>query len=140
MKPGTDSLESWLQALDGLPLECDGLTRVVSALLSDARVSHQMYAGSLVIEGVGAIPLHWWVNLPGGKTLELRARMWLGDDERVPHGVFPPSPAQHYVGTPQEGVLPRIVLDLMAGRPLSALPPVPHELLAIGTSVTPVGS
>lgn len=140
MNPSSDALEPWLLALDGLPLECDGLTRVVSALLTDVQVPHQMYAGSLVIEGVGAIPLHWWVSLPGGMTLDLRARMWLGDDECVPHGSFQPSSSQRYVGNPQDGALPRVVLDLMTGRPLAALPPVPHELLAIGATVTPVGS
>lgn len=140
MKPSTDGLELWLRALDCLPLECDGLTRVVSALLTDARVPHQMYAGSLVIGGVGAIPLHWWVSLQDGMTLDLRAHMWLGDDERVPHGLFQPSPSQRYVGNPQDGALPRIVLELMAGRPLTAFPPIPHELLVVGGTAAPVGS
>ena len=67
-------------------------------------------------------------------------RFLLGDGERVPHGLFQPSPSQRYVGNPQDGALPRIVLELMAGRPLAAFPLAPHELLAIGATVTPVGS
>ncbi len=38
-------LFDWLAPLDQLALECDGLTRVVSALLTREGVEHQMHQG-----------------------------------------------------------------------------------------------
>lgn len=132
MNSAPDALASWLVALDGLPLECDGLTRVAAHLLTDAGVAHRMHAGVLDVGGVGRIPVHWWITFPAGAVLDLRARLWLGEAPGVPHGLFHPDAVHRYVGEPQFGGLPRLVLDIMAGRSLAELPPVPSAVRAAG--------
>lgn len=79
---------SWLASLDALRLECDGMTRVISALLHRDGIAHSAMLGRLGVCGVGEIPNHYWIQLADGRLIDLRARMWLGDDPRVPHGVF----------------------------------------------------
>lgn len=91
-----EMLGQWLEPIDAMPLECDGATRVISALLQREGLSHTIEVGELVVAGVGRIPLHWWIRLGQQRTagaavvIDYRARMWLGDDSRVPHGVFVP--------------------------------------------------
>lgn len=80
---------SWLNPLDILRLECDGMTRVVSALLRRDGIAHAPMCGTLNVAGVGDIPYHHWIELADGRLIDLRARMWLGDDPRVPHGMVP---------------------------------------------------
>ena len=47
--------------------------------------------GSLVeIETNTGSPLHFWIALPNGDYIDYRARMWLGDNADVPHGIFNP--------------------------------------------------
>src|SRR5215207_6786457 len=89
------SVGTWLAALDDLPLECDGLSRSISALLDREGVAHRLLVGSLTVPAVGATPYHWWVELGTGHVVDLRARMWLGASERVPHGVS--LPAAHHL-------------------------------------------
>ncbi|WP_189691147.1 hypothetical protein [Pseudorhodoferax aquiterrae] len=90
---------SWLSALDSLRLECDGMTRVVSALLLRDGIAHVPMCGTLSVAGVGEIPVHHWIELEDGRLIDLRARMWLGEDPRVPHGVVPRDRANaRYVG------------------------------------------
>ena len=90
------ALAEMLPALDALPLECDGLTRAISTLMQRDAVAHSVHVGRAQIEGVGTIPYHWWIALPDGRLCDLRARMWLGHDERVPHGLFEPQTHQQY--------------------------------------------
>lgn len=90
------ALAEMLPALDALPLECDGLTRAISTLMQRDAVAHRVHVGHVQIEGVGTIPYHWWIALPDGRLCDLRARMWLGRDERVPHGLFEPQAHQQY--------------------------------------------
>lgn len=85
-----------LQTVDAMPLQCDGLCRVLSILLTRERVTHQTHIGALEVEGVGRIGTHCWIELQHGVFVDLRARMWLGPDDRVPHGVFQLSPGQRY--------------------------------------------
>lgn len=86
-----DVLAEWLETLDKAPLECDGLSRSLSTLLQRDGVEHMVFTGALVVAGVGKIAPHWWVMLPDGRICDIRARMWLGPDERVPHGIFSPA-------------------------------------------------
>lgn len=74
--------------LDLLPLECDGLTRLISTLLQRDMVDHRVYIGSVDIDGVGGISYHWWIALHDGRFLDFRLRMWLGSDPCVPHGMI----------------------------------------------------
>lgn len=92
-------LERWLAPLDSAPLECDGFSRVASTLLHRESISHQVIIGSLNIEGSGEIPLHFWIRFNDGSICDFRARMWLGNSETVPHGIFQPTSAQHYLAS-----------------------------------------
>lgn len=83
-----------LDALQTLPLECDGVSRSLSQVLVHAGVPHVLHFGVLEVHGVGRTPFHCWVVLPDGSHCDARARMWLGDSPSVPHGVFQPG-AQH---------------------------------------------
>lgn len=91
--------QSWLSALDGLRVECDGMTRVVSALLLRDGIVHTPMCSRLSVAGVGEIPYHYWIELEDGRLIDLRARMWLRQDPRVPHGVL----ARHQVHARYEG-------------------------------------
>lgn len=86
-------LFDWLAPLDQLALECDGLTRVISALLTREGVRHQMHYGALETEK-GRIGVHCWIRLSDGAICDFRARMWLGED--APHGIFFPDAIIRY--------------------------------------------
>lgn len=109
----TSDLSAWLLPVDAYPLECDGLTRVISTLLTREAITHAVRVGTVEIDGAGRIPLHWWIELPESIVIDYRARMWLGDTPQTPHGVFKPSPAQRYVANPRA--------DTGPGGPLSPL-------------------
>ncbi|HDX8428226.1 TPA: hypothetical protein RQN23_002926 [Aeromonas veronii] len=80
-------LDKWLEKLDALPLECDGMSRVISHLLSKQNIEHEISVGSLQCQS-GKIPLHYWITLGNGTLLDLRARMWLGNNDGIPHGLI----------------------------------------------------
>lgn len=86
-------LSRWLSPLDALPLECDGMTRVISNLLLRDGVAHRACYGALRLQ-TGGIDLHCWIQLQDGVVCDYRARMWLGSD--APHGVFVPEPMVIY--------------------------------------------
>ena len=85
-----------LEALNGMPLECDGASQALSQILIHVGIDHEIHIGSLAVDGVGQIPLHWWIVLPDGAHCDIRARMWLGEIPGVPHGVFRPTGAHSY--------------------------------------------
>lgn len=126
VKSSPDFLASWLNAVDKLPLECDGMTRVVSALLTREDIAHQVNIGRLDVTGQGVIPLHWWISLADGLICDYRARMWLGTDAAVPHGVFHPAGHCRYqsseVCPPQAIALPADILSLMSGMDIKTYP------------------
>jgi len=111
------ALMAWLAPLDDLPLECDGLTRVVSILLCRERVAHTVLEGKLAVEGHGAIPHHWWIALGDeldGWLVDYRARMWLGQSSTVPHGVHCSPAEATYDGTAVEVVYSPTLLSIFA--------------------------
>ena len=83
-------LEGKVQSLtakyDKLPLECDGLTRVLDYILTQNKVKHKVYSGSVEYRDTH-IPLHFWIELSDGKVVDYRLRMWM-KPMGVPHGVF----------------------------------------------------
>ena len=103
--PDHQKLADWLAPLDQLALECDGLTRVVSALLTRDGIEHQAHLGTLETPQ-GRIDLHCWVELPDGTVCDFRARMRLGED--APHGIFHPDNSICYESL---GALKRIDLN-----------------------------
>lgn len=115
---------SWLEALDPAPLECDGMTRAISTLLQRDGLPHRVVVGRLEVAGCGVIPLHWWIELPDGRICDLRARMWLGACEAIPHGIAVATAGQHYCVseelTPSSLRLSAVVFELLVGKPLQA--------------------
>lgn len=111
---------------DALALECDGMMHVASAVLARDGISHRAVYGALIVEGVGVIEHHYWIALPTGQILDLRARMWLGDgssDVQVPHGVFVPGAGVRYLA--RHDVSPRrdgVTFLVLAGRSLEEAP------------------
>jgi hypothetical protein len=69
-------------------LECDGLTRVTSYLLSKAGIDHVSMFGRLEMFGRVVEPHYWTVLEDTGLMIDYRARMWLDDKPEVPHGIF----------------------------------------------------
>ncbi len=108
-------LKFHLDAFDSLPLECDGLTRVISFALREAGVSHFAKAGELLVDGVRAVPVHFWIEFVDGCLVDYRARMWCGEDDNIPHGVFRPADFSGvaYRGDAVDVSIPRVVFDVL---------------------------
>jgi hypothetical protein len=86
--------------IDSCYLECDGLTRVISSTLSAAGVAHTVYVGKATWVGKSIAP-HLWIELPDGRRIDYRLRLWLGiTDSCIPHGLYEPSlyPDAEYIG------------------------------------------
>jgi hypothetical protein len=91
-------LKELLSEYDSCQLECDGLTRVLHTVLARENIEHTCMVGSLTdTKHARNVPLHFWIGLPDGKIIDYRARMWLGDDPSVPHGIFYPNEYPEYV-------------------------------------------
>lgn len=122
-------LSRWLAPVDGMRVECDGATRVISALLVREGIDHAIEIGALDVAGVGRIPYHWWIRLgqaAGGDLIDYRARMWLGLDSRVPHGVFSPTDVlarfEVQAMEPAEGASHPIIFWALTGMPIEDYP------------------
>ena len=83
-------VETLTKEFDYLKLECDGLIRVLTYVLSKNKIKHKVFMGS-VSGDTDDIPLHFWIELPNGKVVDYRLRMWLGNDKKIPNGVFNPT-------------------------------------------------
>lgn len=90
-----------LEQYDRCTLECDGLTRVLSYLLTVDNVEHEVKFGKITDERTGNnFAPHFWIDLPDGRCIDYRARMWLGEHEHIPHGIFDPKDYEiKYSGT-----------------------------------------
>jgi hypothetical protein len=102
VKQLTQEIKNALTVLDEFEncyLECDGLTTVISSLLTTAGIPHKVYVGRAACSGKRISP-HLWVELENGTIIDYRLRMWLGSHPEIPHGVFNPSDysSVEYVG------------------------------------------
>lgn len=124
----TAGLEAWLKPLDGLPLECDGMTRCISMLLQRESIPHEIATGAMKVRGRGDIGLHYWIELAGGVVCDFRARMWLGPFPEIPHGVFVPGPEVQYEAHAKASVFPAearaksVLFVVLAGMDLDSYP------------------
>ena len=128
----TEELVRKLDDLDCLShLECDGMTRAVSYLLTENETPHEVCVGSLTIHGLPLsrpkgtrIAVHWWVALGRDWLIDYRARMWLGRHRFIPHGIFLRKnfPKAIYNAARQHQLqVPKVVFDVLTQ-------PVPENL------------
>jgi len=89
-------IEQHATRLDVLPLDCENLIRVVATLLSRDGTPYEAHRGSLWVKGVGHVEPHCWIVLESGEVVDFRVRFWLGNDAKIPHGVFIPTESQIY--------------------------------------------
>jgi len=115
------ALQRLLIQLDGLALECDGMSSALSSILAREGVEHRVCVGTVDVIGVGTIPLHHWVALPDGLICDIRARMWLGPSPAVPHGLFVPDERQQYTRRAERAVTawPDWLFTAITDRPIS---------------------
>jgi hypothetical protein len=107
------------KTFDGAALECDGMTRVLHTVLSRHRVPHVVKIGRVEWSGKQFDP-HFWIELPDGKVVDYRLRMWFGG--QAPHGVFDPERAGvEYDGhTASIPLLNDMVFQILTGRKMEA--------------------
>ncbi|CAM5563377.1 hypothetical protein [Eoetvoesiella caeni] len=121
-------LESCLLHLDDCNLECDGMTLAISYSLKQAGIAHQRMVGHAEWKRGGQVVYpHCWIELDSETVIDFRLRMWLGDFDILPHGVFRLRESGiSYSGQVQSRALPtKAVLNVMTdGRlvPISAPP------------------
>lgn len=119
-----DELHVNLQYLDDCKLDCDGMTYAIAIALEDANIEHTRMVGHVHwVPGEDVIDPHCWIELPVGAVIDFRLRMWVGDDDEVPHGIFyPDSDSIQYVGQAQTCQLPgRDVMEVMTDGRLSSI-------------------
>ena len=97
------NIKAILDPYDSTQTECDGMSRICHTILSQHQIRHQTMIGTLRFEEQYIEP-HFWIDLPTRERIDYRARMWLDDSVRVPHGVFQPLdfPNVIYEGEPIE--------------------------------------
>lgn len=105
-------LELDLLELDDCGIECNGMTWAISHLLSKAEIPHECMFGYVLSEHTGeAVTPHYWIQLEEGWIIDYRLRMWLGDTDDIPHGVFHKAEAW-WLGMRYEGEsLPRAGIE-----------------------------
>lgn len=80
-------LQQLLDPFDASYSECDGLTRVLHYVLTQAHVPHRVMMGQVRM-GEATFAPHFWIELSEVPhvVIDYRARMWVGAG--APHGVF----------------------------------------------------
>lgn len=113
-----EQIQKLLAPYDTSPTECDGLTRILHTLLCQHNIPHLVLFGKCSYASQ-VMPLHYWIDLLSpltGWRVDYRARLWFGEFEDVPHGIFQPHDfsAIMYEGRPVElDVLPEQVFQLL---------------------------
>lgn len=97
MRPTIAQLVELTEPYSYCPLECDGLTKVLTTLLQEQAIPHTVYSGTIApstIQSKGGI-VHQWIEVEtadeGRRTLDYRVRQWFGSRSEVPHGIFDPA-------------------------------------------------
>lgn len=109
-------LNKLIMLYDKLSLECDGMTRVLSYVLSEMEIGHVVCTGILTGQR-GSIP-HFWIELENGHYIDLRAQMWQGKEDNIPHGIFNPkdySGVTYEISTREQWEVSDIVYQILTG-------------------------
>lgn len=113
------TLEDYLMPLDPCKLECNGMTQVISYILTHNKIKHDMMIGKVEECHTGRVVFpHCWIRLDNGATIDFRLGYWFGDgtddDDEIPHGVFDRQDAYTYSGDLwQELPLPFFIMNSM---------------------------
>jgi len=91
-------IEKLLKPYLKLNLECDGFSKVVSYILDQNGIRHYRVVGDIIAPD-GSTMYHEWVELPGNKIIDYRARMWFGNS--APHGIFKKNNTRDYTYNPK---------------------------------------
>ena len=89
-----EEIESTLVYLDQFEdLACESVCDAMSAALAMTGVQHSVQQGAVRNIKTGEVVLpHCWIELPETQIVDIRLRMWLGDEgkegEYIPHGIF----------------------------------------------------
>lgn len=99
-------LEIEVLKLEDSAVECDGMTWLISYALRAAGVDFAVMQGYVQHQYMGLVAPHYWIEMPLGYVIDLRLRLWFGDEDEVPHGIFHPDchEAFKYVGTRVDGL------------------------------------
>lgn len=110
------------QKYENLPLECDGMSRVLTYALKALKVKHQLMIGHFTVDGSKAVPIHWWIVLEDGKYIDYRARMWGGSHDYIPHGIFNPADFKRvvYTGQPHDVKVDEKIFKILTEMPKKA--------------------
>lgn len=73
-----------------LQIECKEMTQVIQWILTKRGIEHSTYTGYVVDNLTDDIVFpHCWIVLNDtGYIVDYRLRMWLGDTDDIPHGIF----------------------------------------------------
>lgn len=82
-----DVIKDIIQPYTSLPLECDGMTKVIHYLLVKNNIPHMVVFGSVRFNDRNLSP-HFWITLQDGFVIDYRLRMWLGLN--APQGILKP--------------------------------------------------
>jgi len=109
-------LENLLAKYDKISLECDGLTRVISYILNENKINHKTMCGFVNFcmpnESPQVISPHYWITIDE-RIIDYRLRMWLGNYNYVPHGIFIKNKNIDYFGQPINLVMNKTIFDIL---------------------------
>lgn len=84
-----DELEIAIYAFDDIRTDCTGMSMLVSAFLKRHGIEHRCMHGSVHHKPSNSyVAPHYWIELGQDIIVDIRLRMWLGDNDSIPHGVF----------------------------------------------------
>ena len=93
-------------------LECDGSTRVLNYLLTEANIPHIVFMGEASYNGIH-LPVHFWIKIDE-YTIDNKSRMYFG--ESVPEGLFISGPVK-YLGSPVSMDTSKTIFDILTFNP-----------------------
>jgi hypothetical protein len=118
-----ETLQAALAPYNMLPLEADGMTRLLAGCLTQAGFQSVVTKRGQVHLGGITLPEHYWLDLAPDIRVDFRSQA-LG--EGAPFGVFDPRVVvAQYVGIEDPELLntPPAVLKILAGGIVTSIPP-----------------